>query len=104
MSYLSNLPRELRFIGNRPLKAAADVRPDGRPHYRNHLVAASQNPVVSPSASVQNRGRVALAGDRRICCRRIARTPVLIDFRSGIQRRRRNLREDDIVEHVSVRA
>ncbi|HCI53645.1 MAG TPA: hypothetical protein DE312_10090 [Gallionella sp.] len=104
MSYLSNLPRELRFSGERSLQEAADVRLGRQQRYRNHFVAVTQKSIEAQSALFQEDGRLALAGDRRKICQRILRKPVLVDFRSGVHRRCRNLREDDMVEHVSVSA
>ncbi|MBU1425639.1 MAG: hypothetical protein KKH12_02465 [Gammaproteobacteria bacterium] len=38
--------------------------------------------------------------DRRKVCRRVAQQAVLVDLRSGLDRRRRNQRGDDLVEHI----
>ncbi len=38
--------------------------------------------------------------DRRKVSRRVAQQPVLVELRSGMDRRRRNQREDDPVEHI----
>ncbi|MEI7455126.1 MAG: hypothetical protein WCK93_00250 [Nitrosomonadales bacterium] len=104
MSYLSNLPRELRFRGERSLQEAVDVRLGSQQRYRNHFVAVTQKSVETRPAVVQGNGRLAPAGDRRKVCQRIVRKPVLVDFRSGIHRRCRNSRGDDMVEHISVSA
>ena len=42
--------------------------------------------------------------DRRKACRRVSHLPVLVELRSGIDRRRRNLREGDITEHIDETA
>jgi hypothetical protein len=47
--------------------------------------------------------RAAEAADRRRLCRRILRHRVLVEFRSGGCRRRRHLREDDMLIHVSIK-
>ncbi|ADL55270.1 hypothetical protein [Gallionella capsiferriformans] len=104
MSYLSNLPRELRFSGERSLQEAADVRLGRQQRYPNHFVEVTPKSIETRTAEVQANGRLALAGDRRKICQRILHKPVLVDFRSGVHRRCRNLREDDMVEHVSVSA
>lgn len=41
-------------------------------------------------------------GDRRTYCRRIEHLPILIELRSGVDRRRHNQRESDTVEHIDV--
>jgi len=44
-----------------------------------------------------------LAGEQRKFCRRIEHLPVLIELRSGIERRQRQQRDDDPTEHVDER-
>jgi hypothetical protein len=48
----------------------------------------------------QQHQREASAEDRRKICRRVSYLPVLVELRSGIDRRRRNLRVQDIVDHI----
>ena len=43
-------------------------------------------------------------GERRVYCRRIEHLPVLVELRSGMERRRHNQRAGDITEHVDVKA
>ena len=38
--------------------------------------------------------------DRRKVCRRVAQKKVLVDLRSGLDRRRHNQRGDDMVDHI----
>ena len=38
--------------------------------------------------------------DRRKTCRRVSHQPVLVDLRSGPDRRRHNLRADDLIDHI----
>ncbi len=42
--------------------------------------------------------------DRRKACRRSRQQPVLVELRSGVERRRHNMRADDIVDHVDETA
>ena len=42
--------------------------------------------------------------DRRKVCRRVGQQAVLVDMRSGLDRRRRNQREDDQVDHIDETA
>ena len=42
--------------------------------------------------------------DRRKVCRRVAQQAVLVDLRSGLDRRRHNQREDDLVDHIDETA
>ena len=46
------------------------------------------------------RHREALFVDRRKVCRRVNHQPVLVELRSGVERRRHNLRLDDLIEHI----
>jgi len=43
-------------------------------------------------------------GERRTYCRRTEHLPILIELRSGIDRRRNNQRVGDIAEHIDVKA
>jgi len=47
----------------------------------------------------QNSREVPLE-DRRKACRRVSHLPVLIELRSGVERRHHNLRANDLVDHV----
>lgn len=42
--------------------------------------------------------------DRRKACRRVKHQPVLVELRSGIDRRHQNLLEGDVAEHIDVEA
>ncbi len=42
--------------------------------------------------------------DRRKACRRVKHLPVLVELRSGIDRRHHNLLEGDVVEHIDIEA
>lgn len=43
-----------------------------------------------------------LQGERRVYCRRVQHLPVLVEFRSGLDRRRHSQREGDQTEHVDI--
>jgi hypothetical protein len=42
--------------------------------------------------------------DRRKACRRLQHQQVLIELRSGVDRRHHNVREGDVVEHIDIEA
>lgn len=42
--------------------------------------------------------------DRRKACRRVSHQAVLIELRSGIDRRHHNLLEGDVAEHIDIEA
>lgn len=50
------------------------------------------------------RHREAPSEDRRKACRRLKHLPVLVELRSGVERRRHNLRMDDLVDHIDEQA
>ena len=52
----------------------------------------------------EERHEPRVQGERRIYCRRIEYVPVLIELRSGKDRRRHNQRAGDPMEHVDVNA
>ncbi len=52
----------------------------------------------------QQEHRIVPFEDRRKACRRVSHMPVLVELRSGIDRRRHNLREGDITEHIDESA
>lgn len=43
-------------------------------------------------------------GERRTYCRRLRRLSMLVELRSGLERRHRNQREGDQIEHVDIKA
>jgi hypothetical protein len=108
MKFVSSLPPataftkdELEVEGLAPVKAAKPVQPRSlpplvvQPHIRSKAKA-------SPGITEQQEKRhdVHVHGERRTYCRRTELLPVLVDLRSGFDRRRHNQRKDDITEHV----
>lgn len=43
-------------------------------------------------------------GERRAYCRRVERLPIILELRSGEDRRRHNQRIGDLTEHVDIKA
>lgn len=60
-------------------------------------VAPRMRQTVPPVARQDQRTNPS---DRRKECRRIGRQPFFAELRSGIERRRRSLREGDMVDHI----
>jgi hypothetical protein len=52
----------------------------------------------------QQHHREAPLEDRRKACRRVSHLPVLVELRSGVERRHHNLRGDDLVDHIDETA
>ncbi|GEM_PF-4791011 len=89
------------------------VRYDSSKHVRKIIQGQSElnasgdlggNKNVSHPVSGQLDGRRSVhSADRRRVSRRIRREPILAEFRSGVNRRRRHLRESDTIVHVSIK-
>ena len=43
-------------------------------------------------------------GERRTYCRRTEHLPILVELRSGMERRRHNQRASDMTEHIDIKA
>lgn len=82
-----------------PVKAVKPVQPHTPPTL---VVQPRTYPRASPDKAEheERRHNVQVHGERRTYCRRIEQLPMLIELRSGFDRRRHNQREDDIREHV----
>ena len=57
----------------------------------------------SPPELIEKRHAGSFPADRRTYCRRVAHLPILEEFRSGLDRRRHNLREKDMTDHIDVK-
>lgn len=59
---------------------------------------------VEAAGQPDKRHDVALHGERRTYCRRVQHLPILLELRSGLDRRRHSQRGDDMHEHVDIEA
>lgn len=75
----------------RPVRAHGETKVTINPHKPHEI-----QPVA------QHERREHGEEERRKECRRVSHQAVLVEMRSGIDRRRHNLREDDIVEHIDI--
>ncbi len=108
MKIAPDLPAPQPVEGNAlEVKALAAIKPS-RPVQERTLPPLVVQPhaqregeadiVVQP----ERRYEAHIHGERRSYCRRIEHLPILIELRSGVERRRHNQREGDIVEHIDV--
>jgi hypothetical protein len=107
MRFVPSLPSTPATPDSRPVRAASashavkPVYPREQPV--PYLVATQIRheppPAVTPRP-VQN----LPAEDRRKFCRRTQNLPVLVELRSGVERRRHNLFESGADEHVDIEA
>lgn len=109
MRYVQSLPPEVE-----PVPDSGAIKP---PWHVNavHRVAERvlpplvfRTPAETPTLpAIDRRQRPrpqAAANDRRKFCRRLQDAPVLQELRSGIDRRRRNQRKDDIITAIDEKA
>lgn len=108
MRFVSDFPPPVLIVGGNEVKGVDVVRPVRPERVRSNLFAEIEQHKLDeprqppPQESVQNEAgrRTVYPEERRKVSLRIRRQPVLVEFRSGIDRRRRNLRASDIVEHI----
>jgi hypothetical protein len=110
MKYVPSLPPVVTAVTDRlDVYALSRVKP-AKPVQARTLVPL----VVLPHGEARTSGEVAeqpdgrhdphLHGERRSYCRRVKHLPVLLELRSGPDRRRHNQRGGDTLEHVDVEA
>ncbi|MBI3222137.1 MAG: hypothetical protein HYZ46_03470 [Nitrosomonadales bacterium] len=111
MRYTSGVAPAVTPVAGDELKRVAGIRPvkpvGARPNTPGVTEQpAHQHPVPPlPEAEQHEAGRRAYLGtERRLIVRRIRHQPVLLELRSGMERRHHNLRDGDIVEHIDVQA
>ena len=108
MKIAPDLPAPQPVAGNAmEVKALAGVKPS-RPVQERTLPPL----IVQPHAQREGEADIVdlperryephIHGERRTYCRRIEHLPILIELRSGIERRRHNQREGDTVDHIDV--
>jgi len=97
MKIAPNLPRPVAIVKDTlEVEALTDNKP-----------VQTQARHETPAEAVgeeEKRHEPRIQGERRIYCRRIEYVPVLIELRSGKDRRRHNQRAGDPMEHVDVNA
>ncbi len=107
MRYVSYIPPVTTPPVTREVKrlsAARGVKPVYPPEEPGAYVEAVH--AVHPDERREERQlpRAVPFEDRRKVCRRVSHQPVLVELRSGVERRHHNLREGDIVEHIDETA
>ena len=104
MRYVPSIPSATTSPNTRQvrrLSAAQAVKPlSPREQPVLPYVGRQSHHRVTAQPVEQPHQRETPAEDRRKTCRRVSHQPVLVELRTGIDRRRHNLREGDIVEHI----
>jgi hypothetical protein len=82
------------------LSAVQAVKPVYAPLQTVPYVALNTQHQASVPVVEQQQHRDIPLADRRKYCRRVNHLAVLVELRSGIDRRHRNLRAGDVAEHI----
>ena len=100
MPYITGPQRYFRSLdGYMPVADAHRSNPQPAPSL---TALARSDESRADEAAVRGKRAEEGVADRRRVNQRILRKSVLFDSRSGLDRRQRNQRESDIVEHISV--
>ena len=103
MRYVSSLPPVTTNPVSRQVRrvtATAAVKPVFPPEQPGpNVEPVAAHPEAAHLTEPQHQ-RAQPFEDRRKACRRVSHQPVLVDLRSGPDRRRRNLRADDLIDHI----
>ena len=108
MRYVPSLPPpNLTGIGTREVRGAMRTRPVRPVRIPSHPEVAidmgpphEPRPEAAPAPALAVEHRTVHPEGRRVACRRVNHRPVLLDLRSGLDRRHHKLRATDPTEHV----
>ena len=95
-------PKDTRQVGGlTATHAVKPVAPVNHPVPNIEPQTAHQQP-ARPVPPLHHRAEPLV--DRRKICRRVSHQPVLVELRSGIERRRHRTREGDLIDHIDEEA
>lgn len=101
MRYVNNLPPVYVGLGGRQVKGVVHAR-EVRPVERHD--DAVQEAAQQEQHDHQQHAANDQLQDRRKACRRTAHQPVLVELRSGLERRHHNLFPGDVADHIDEEA
>jgi hypothetical protein len=107
MRYVTDVPTATTNPFGRQVGGLSAVYAVKAVHPREQTVAAVEHQAEHQQgvhAVEQQNQRHQPIVERRKACRRVAHQHVLIELRSGIDRRHHNLRDGDVVEHIDIEA
>ncbi len=107
MRYVSDVPSAGKVLNNRLVSGLTSVQAVKPVHPREQRVTQIEVPQVAHTALHETESEIKrnpTEVERRKECRRIHQQHVLIELRSGIDRRHHNLRNGDVVEHIDETA
>lgn len=108
MQYVPSIPPpgapaagdRMKVYGLTAVKAAKPVQPRTLPP----LVTPPHERNEPLGEEAERRHERHPQGERRIYCRRSRHQPVLVELRSGLERRHHNQRAEDPTEHIDIEA
>ena len=102
MRYVSSIPPVTASPRTRQVEALTAVHAVRPVHAPLQVVPYVELNTVQQKTSpvVEQHHRDMPVADRRKYCRRVKHQAVLVELRSGIDRRHHNLRDGDVVEHI----
>lgn len=107
MPSMPGLLRDVRYVNGNVAQGIVETKAASMKKSSTHVEGENTTGLVTDadtkSEGERPRRRSSTSVDRRKVCRRILRHRVLLEFRSGACRRRRHLREDDMLMHVSIK-
>ncbi|MDP1636252.1 MAG: hypothetical protein Q8L69_16415 [Gallionellaceae bacterium] len=99
MRYVSSISDAATYVEEREVKRTSHVRAIKPISDNERRAPVAEHPKGLHESLHEERREVR--AERRKICRRVSNQTVLIKLRSSIDRRQRNLRQSDIVEHVN---
>lgn len=103
MRYVSSIPPPTKSPNTRQVGGLTAIRSVKAVQLLEQTVPNVERQAVQQEAvrlAEQQRRSEGQFVDRRKVCRRVAQMPVLVELRSGVERRRRSQRDGDMVDHI----
>lgn len=110
MRYVSGLAPSINYLASNELQPAAvirSIRPVGGNGTNSGWAwqyPAHKQPKVSNDEQDTGGRRNRARSERRVVVRRLRQLNMLLELRSGIERRRRHNRDSDPVRHINIKA
>lgn len=101
MRYVPSISPTTTSPDTRPVRGLSATHAVKPVHPREQIVPVIEHHAAHREAlQPAEQQRDVAAEERRKVCRRVGLQPVLVEFRSGVDRRRHNFRAGDVVEHI----
>jgi hypothetical protein len=100
MRYVSSIPTAYVDVGGREVKDNVRTVKPVQPHAPGGRVVMQHRQYELQQKAEPHEWHEVRQEERRLVCRRVSHQSVLLELRSGMERRHHNLRAGDIVEHI----